>query len=284
MSSKGYLAIVQNGNHDYVRMAYALAMSIAQSQKTVRKLSIAVDKDTVIPEKYKIVFDNIIDIPWEDDAKLETWKVHNKWKYYYFTPYDDTVILDADMLFTKDVGHWWDKICQNDLTAPGGVYTYRGELIQDLHYRRTFLANQLPNIYTAFFHFKRGSSLTEEFFKLVEYIFRNYNMFKEDFLNPPRQNWVSADVIYALAIKILGIENEVINKNLQYPTFVHMKTKLQNWNKSYSEEWNKHIGCFFSKDCELTIGNYIQTLPFHYHTKSFLTDEMIVKLEKKLGI
>ena len=69
MSSKGYLAIVQNGNHDYVRMAYALAMSIAQSQKTVRKLSIAVDKDTVIPEKYKIVFDNIIDIPWEDDAK-----------------------------------------------------------------------------------------------------------------------------------------------------------------------------------------------------------------------
>ena len=25
--SKGYFAIVQNGTHDYVRMAYALAMS-----------------------------------------------------------------------------------------------------------------------------------------------------------------------------------------------------------------------------------------------------------------
>jgi len=38
MSSKGYLAIVQNGNHDYVRMAYALAMSIAQSQKNCEKV------------------------------------------------------------------------------------------------------------------------------------------------------------------------------------------------------------------------------------------------------
>ena len=41
--SKGYFAIVQNGTHDYVRMAYALAMSIASTQKSVRKLSIAID-------------------------------------------------------------------------------------------------------------------------------------------------------------------------------------------------------------------------------------------------
>ena len=48
--SKGYFAIVQNGTHDYVRMAYALAMSIASTQKGVRKLSIAVDKNTIIPD------------------------------------------------------------------------------------------------------------------------------------------------------------------------------------------------------------------------------------------
>ena len=50
--SKGYFAIVQNGTHDYVRMAYALAMSIASTQKGVRKLSIAVDKNTTIPVSY----------------------------------------------------------------------------------------------------------------------------------------------------------------------------------------------------------------------------------------
>ena len=41
--SKGYLAIVQNSKHDYLRMAYALALSIASSQKSVRKMSIAID-------------------------------------------------------------------------------------------------------------------------------------------------------------------------------------------------------------------------------------------------
>jgi len=68
--SKGYLVIAQNSSHDYVRMAYALAMSIAITQKQVRKLSIAVDKNTVVPEKYKTVFDNIIDIPkhWGEPA------------------------------------------------------------------------------------------------------------------------------------------------------------------------------------------------------------------------
>jgi hypothetical protein len=282
--SKGYFAIVQNGTHDYVRMAYALAMSIASTQKGVRKLSIAVDKNTTIPDKYKIMFDNVVEIPFNDDAELEDWKVHNKWKYYHMTPYDETVILDADMLFTNDVGHWWNSFADRSMTATSDVFTYRGDKVNDRHYRKTFLTNNLPNIYSAFFHFNKKSDLTEEFFKLVEYIFRNYNTFKEDFLNPPRQNWISADVIYAMAIKILDIENEVIVKNLNYPTFVHMKTNVQNWQANYSEEWNKHIGVYFNDNCELTVGNFKQTLPFHYHNKDFLTDSMIVKLEKKLGI
>ena len=46
--SKGYLAIVQNSKHDYLRMAYALALSIASSQKSVRKMSIAIDKNVII--------------------------------------------------------------------------------------------------------------------------------------------------------------------------------------------------------------------------------------------
>ena len=88
--SKGYLAIVQNSKHDYLRMAYALALSIASSQKSVRKMSIAIDKNVIIPDKYKAIFDNIIDIPFNDDAELEEWKVLNKWKYYHMTPYDIT--------------------------------------------------------------------------------------------------------------------------------------------------------------------------------------------------
>ena len=146
------------------------------------------------------------------------------------------------------------------------------------------MANNLPNIYTAFFHFNKNSDLTEEYFKLVEHIFRNYDTFKEDFLVPPRQTFLSADVVYALAGKILGIEDEICNKHLDYPTFVHMKSNVQGWGQGYSKNWTKHIGAYFSKDCNLKIGNYKQSLPFHYQDKEFLTDEIIVKLEKKIGL
>ena len=53
---------------------------------------------------------------------------------------------------------------------------------------------------------------------------------------------------------------------------------------SSQKNWTKHIGAYFSKDCDLKIGNYKQTLPFHYQDKEFLTDEIIVKLEKKIGL
>ena len=76
---KGYLVIAQNSKHDYVRMSYALALSIAITQKKVRKLSIAVDKDTVVPDKYKTVFDQVLTIPFQDDAELSEWKINNKW-------------------------------------------------------------------------------------------------------------------------------------------------------------------------------------------------------------
>jgi hypothetical protein len=265
-------------------MSYALALSIAITQKKVRKLSIAVDKDTVVPDKYKTVFDQVIQIPFQDDAELSEWKINNKWKYYHITPYDHTVILDCDMLFTRDVGHWWDYFLQRDITACCNIKTFRNELADNSSYRQTFIHNQLPDVYTAFFHFNKNSDAVYEYFKLVEHIFRNYDTFKEDFLNPPRQSNLSADVVYALAGKILGIGEDICNKNLSYPTFVHMKTQTQNFNKQYSEDWTKHIASYYSKDCELMIGNYKQNLPFHYRDKNFLTDEMIVKLERKLGV
>ena len=161
--SKGYLVIAQNSKHDYVRMAYALAMSIAVTQKQVRKLSIAVDKDTVVPEKYRTVFDQVIEIPFEDDAELSEWKINNKWKYYHCTPYEQTVILDTDMLFMSDVSHWWDHLTQWDMLATTRVKTYRGDTVVDNHYRKTFGPNLLPNVYTGFFYFNKKSNMVNEY-------------------------------------------------------------------------------------------------------------------------
>ena len=63
-----------------------------------------------------------------------------------------------------------------------------------------------------------------------------------------------------------------------------MKTKAQGFYRDYPEKWTNFLPYYYSKNCELKIGNYKQSLPVHYHDKEFLTDEIISKLERKLGI
>ena len=43
------------------------------------------------------------------------------------TPYDHTVILDTDMLFTDDVSHWWEHFVTRDITACCDISTFRNE-------------------------------------------------------------------------------------------------------------------------------------------------------------
>ena len=68
--SRGYIVIAQNsGETDYLKMAYALALSLKATQSTVSNLTVCVDKDTKVPPKYAKVFDQVVEIPWQDDAK-----------------------------------------------------------------------------------------------------------------------------------------------------------------------------------------------------------------------
>ena len=281
--SRGYLVIAQNSTIDYTRLAYLLALSIKYTQCSVNNISIAITKDTKLDDKYRKIFDHVIEIPFEDDAELSEWKIENKWKYFHFTPYDETVILDTDMLFTSDVSHWWDVMSKQDVVATTKVLTYRHELITSDYMRKTFTQNNLPNVYTAFMYFKKQSDLTNDYFAMVEKIFRNWDYFREEFLdNQNRQEWISADVIYAMAAKLLDITNEIQAPTLNYPTFVHMKPELQGWHSVITDNWTNHVGFYVTKD-SVKIGNYTQHYPIHYFSKNLATDELIKKYEDNIG-
>lgn len=283
-NSRGYLCIAQNsGDLDYIRMAYALALSVKASQSTVSDFAIAVVDKREIPEHYKHAFDHIVEIPWSDHAKDDQWKINNKWKYFYMTPFDETVILDTDMIFTSDVSHWWDYLSTKDVWATTNIQTFRGEVVTSNHYRKTFASNNLPNIYTAFFYFKK-SELAAELFKMNEIIFNNWERFYYDYLDETRPKHLSADVVYALSIKILGIENECTAHHItSMPTFVHMKSFIQNIPEQFlTEDWTQHIPSYFTEECQLKVGNFQQLSPFHYHVKSWLTNDIIRRLEQKV--
>jgi len=280
--SRGYLILAQNSEStDYIRMAYALALSIKGTQSEVNKVAIATDD--IIPEKYKHAFDHIVPIPWMDHAKNSEWKIENTWKFYYMTPFDETVVLDADMLFPTDISYWWEVLAMKDVWVTDKPRTFRGEIITSTKYRQVHVANNLPHFYIAFFYFKK-CDLASELFKLTELIFNNWERFYYDYLDETRPKFNSGDVAYALAIKLLGIENECFDTN-SIPTFVHMKSALQNIDqKLIEEDWTKSIPTYFTEDCKFKIGNYEQYLPFHYQIKEWLTDDMISKLERKIGV
>jgi len=281
--SRGYLILAQNTKKDdYIRLAYALALSIKNTQSTVNRVAIATTDN--IPEKYQEVFDHIMDVPWTDQAVYSKWKIENKWKYYYMTPFDETVILDADMLFPNDISHWWDILAQKEIWITDKPQTFKGELITSKKYRESFESNNLPNVYTAFMYFKK-TKLTAELFKMVELIFENWERFFYEYMDETRPKNLSGDVAYALAIRLLGIEDECFGNSNLMPSFVHMKSFLQNIDEKFlTEDWTQHFPTYFSDDGTFKIGNYEQHLPFHYHVKSWLTDEMINILEKRVSI
>lgn len=284
--SRGYIILAQNSKDtDYIRMAYALALSIKNTQSVVNKVCLATDVPVdKIPEKVKKVFDDIVDIPWLDHAKNSTWKIENTWKFYYMTPYDETVVLDADMLFPADISHWWDILSTQDVWVTNKPRTFKGDLITSTRYRQVHVSNDLPHFYIAFFYFKK-SELASELFKMTEIIFHNWEKFYYDYLDETRPKNNSGDVAYALAIKLLGIENECFGNLDSVPTFVHMKGLLQNIDSKYiSEDWTKHIPTYFREDGGFKIGNFEQTLPFHYQVKEWLTDDMITILENRVGV
>ncbi len=284
--TKGFLTIAQNTeNIDYIRMAYALALSIKNSQEKYNSFCLATDIDEKdIPSKYKSVFDHIVPIPWKDHAINSVWKIENKWKYYYMTPYDETVVLDADMLFPKDISPWWDIMGKKDICITHCPKTYKNQDIISTRYRKCFVSNNLPNVYTAFMYFKKNEK-TIELFKMCEIIFNNWEKFYYEFLDENRPKHLSGDVAYALAIKILGIENECFINSKSVPSFVHMKGLLQGIDeKLITEKWTDHIPTYFQNNGSFMIGNYNQTLPFHYHLKEWLTNDMIKILERNLGI
>jgi signal peptidase I len=259
--SKGYLVMAQSG---YARNAEALAESIKISQSEVSNISIITDQ-TVSKE----LFDHIIPLPQEDLSGNNQWKIHNRVYFKDLTPYDETVILDADMLFLSDVSHWWKLFQHYDVLITNRVLTYRGEIIENSPYRKTFVENNLPDLYSAFTYFKKDSETTDQFFKLLKSIIQNWDQWTERYTPEYKQKFESIDLAMAMAVKILGIEDQIVS-NIDYPCFTHMKAGCQGWNQnSLYDRWDELIG-FYKNDNIVNIGAFQQTGILHYVIKDLV--------------
>ena len=273
--SKGFLVFAQNTDTvDYVRQAYALALSIKTSQHTVTDISLVTN--TIVPEEYKSVFDQIISIPWwkEEGTSLQA---EHRWKLYHSTPYDETIVLDGDMLFLDDVSDWWEHLSNHEIKFCSRVLNYKGQVIgADTYHRKAFIANNLPNPYYALHYFKKTDKVLA-FYKALEFVINNWELCYGKFAPKEYQNWVSMDLSSAIAIDIVGLHGDAIDAGCPLE-FVHMKAPLQGWTP-IPLSWQEAVPVHYNKNKELLVGNIKQPKLFHYVEKNFLTDTLLAKLE-----
>jgi hypothetical protein len=271
----GYLLIIsEHASRDYLKMAYALALSIKNTQKE------GFDKVALVTDNVKKV--KKLKSPWVFDEVIH-WDKETYWDGRSWmdklSPWDHTICLDVDMLFLRDYSHWAEYfIKNNDLYIANKSYTISDKIVSKDFYRQAFTKNKLPNLYSFYTFFKKDSELVDEFFTLGRYIIKNHLEFKNTFLAEYIPNEVGTDEAFALSVKILDIQDQIAYP-LEFPKVVHMKAMVQDWPWP-ANKVTDHAGFYLNNKAQLKIGNQQQHSIIHYVEKDIITDELISTLEK----
>lgn len=275
---KGYLTFAQNcATIDYLSIAYLQALSIKCTQK-INNYAVVVDKATneLITDEMEKVFDYII-VMADDKAANEEWKLENEWKAWWLTPFKETVKLDSDILFTRNIDHWWPIMQQKEVCCTSKVRDYEGNISTVDTFRKLHKINNLPNLYSGFTYF-RYSEFSRNFFIQVQNVFQNWPLFRDKLLKNCRHDKANTDEAYAIAAMLVG-EEGCYNPAIDIPTFCHMKGPMQGWP---NVDWTQHVYAQLDDRANLTIGFNRQMYPFHYVNKEFATGDLIEKYRRIL--
>jgi len=262
-SQVGFLTIAQNNSTtDYLELACRQAANIKQTQ-TLNQYAVIVDSATaeLITDRHREVFDHIIVLP-KDYAVTDSWKLANEWQVFNLTPFKETIKLESDLLFTRDISHWLTALRLRDICFSYHCRDYQGNVKTTTDYRKIFEVNNLPDIYSGMYYFRYTQTATE-FFKLAKQLYLNWPTVSAELIQCDLTP--TTDVVFALATKIIGSELCTI-PSLDFFNFAHMKSGIQGW--SDRQPWTDHVNIEFDSTM-LRINNLNQYYPVHYYQKDF---------------
>jgi hypothetical protein len=120
----------------------------------------------------------------------------------------------------------------------------------------------LPDTYNAITYFKK-SLLAQEFYDLVKEIFENWKEYKA-LLDYCPDKTATTDVVYAIAARIIGVE-QCTMKKFTAMSMVHMKKVINN---ALTNRWFDEFIYEIHPDV-FRINTVAQMYPIHYHNKEF---------------
>jgi hypothetical protein len=255
---------------EYVKLAYAQALSIKLTQKN-NNVAIIVDTDAVQElDKFDKIFDEVIVINHTQNG----WDMSQYWQAFRLTPWRETFLVEADIIFPTSIDHWWDIVREREVCLPNAVKDFREDTITTRRYRKLFDENLLPDVYAGFVYF-RYSQFAMEFFALIRMIMENWEWVSKEHIIKNEDTRIRIDEVFSLATRIMG--KQYLTLPFSVPTFVHGKggawglREQTPWYEQLYVEWNKTVPI---------IGHYHQRLPLHYHHKEWISDDIIKRYER----
>jgi len=244
---KGYLLYAQGDKH----IKYAL-----ECAKSLRNIG-DTKPISIVSDRY--ISDNIFDQCIVVETNTDKFHVLNRSQLIKWSPYKETTVVESDCLVLQNLDNWWKRNEDKDLSFISQAYTYRQQPLDITHDRKTWLQNDLPNLYVAFHYFKK-TEFTHKFFDLVYAINSSEEIYKEHL--PYRSPKIpSMDVAICLATKYLDCYDKVAYTS-DDPMFIHMKPKAQRFRYA-SDLWHKKVG-FYKSNNSVFIGSFKQTGVLHY--------------------
>jgi hypothetical protein len=276
-NSRGYICIALNSSGiDYLRMAYCLALSLRVTQSFVSNLTVVVEDPADVPARLARVFDHVTALPLYDLSRGSRWRVQNYNQLYLASPYEETVTLDADMLFFDDVSNWWPVMATRNVLAATHVLDHRGKVVVNNPLRKSFYRVGLPDVHNGFLFFRKSEEAMRLFDEMRR-ITRDWEAVSRQIFGTVEH--YSGDAAMVCALRTLGMEREVTTGDTAgIPNFVHMKTGIQGWVGASDPDWRRY-GEVQWRDLRLFIGGHEIRAPLHYHVRDFITDDVLARYE-----
>lgn len=183
----------------------------------------------------------------------------NDWQCFEASPYRQTIKLEADMLATSPLDHWWTLFEKRDVVISQGCRDFYDQPSHNRKYRQLFDNNQLPDVYNAITYW-RLSATAQRFFQLVKEIFQNWERFRTLLKFPDEQ--ASTDVVYGMAAVIIGVDQVTLPHGLG-PSIVHMKHGII---PTLTSDWTNEL-VWENLQPGLRLQTVAQSGLVHYHVK-----------------
>jgi hypothetical protein len=258
-AEQGYLVVAQNNQStDYIRLARSLARSLRWFHPDA-KICLLTDKEISTDQD----FDFVKIFPYGDQAQDHDWKLINDWQCFAATPFRETIKLEADMVITSPIDHWFSCCRQRPVVLTHGARNYLGQITNCRDYRRVFDVNDLPDVYNAITYW-RLSREAQEFFFMVRDILHNWDRVMS-LLKYASDQPINTDLAYAIAAKTLGRDQFHLPQDI--PSLVHMKPAIN----GTADDWTKELVWEFEPG-SLRINTMQQLWPVHYHVKSWVSE------------